>query len=167
MARFLILVAWCCIPASLAAASMAAPQPLFLINTSPSEPLGLYVRSSLPPGPGRLAAFHTPPPGRRYAEAHLPEIGSGGILKTLVAGPQSQVCALGGVLSVDQRTLGSIHQHDRAGRVLPHWEGCRTLAAGEYFAFSDRIPNSFDSRYYGPVTERDLIGVFEPLWVAR
>lgn len=167
MARLLTLLAWCCIPASLAVASMAAPQPLFLINTSPSEPVGLYVRSPLPPEPGRLAAFPTPPPGRRYAQAHLPKIAAGGILKTLVAGPQSQVCAVGGVFSVDRRALGSIHQQDRAGRALPHWEGCRTLAAGEYVAFSDRIPNSFDSRYYGPVAERDLIGVFEPLWVRR
>lgn len=146
-------------------ASLAAPQPLFLINTSPSEPLGLYVRVPATPAAGRLAAFRPPAAGRAYAKAHLPEVGRGGILKTLVAGAGDQACADGRVLRVNGRILGSIHDHDRAGRMLPHWSGCRTLLAGEFLAFSDRIPNSYDSRYYGPVGEADLIGVFAPLWV--
>jgi len=148
-------------------ASLAAPQPLFLINTSPSEPKGLYVRSPLSPDVGRLVAFHVPPAGRAYVAAHMPQIGKGGVLKALVGGPGSQLCADDGVLRLDGRALGPIHARDRAGRALPQWRGCRMLRPGEYAVFSGRITNSLDSRYYGPVRDADLIGVFEPLWVAK
>lgn len=165
MGHHLHLLGACCLPACLGLASLATPQPLFLVNTSPSEPLGLYVRSKLPPAAGRLAAFHPPAAGRAYAAAHLPEIGRGGILKRLAAGPGSRVCAQGRVFLVNGRPLGTIQLHDHAGRALPRWEGCVTLGPGQFVAYSDRIPNSFDSRYYGPVGPAEIIGAYEPLWV--
>ena len=164
MGHHLNLLAACCLPACLGLASLATPQPLFLINTSPSEPLGLYVRSALPPATGRLAAFHPPALGRAYASAHLPQIGRGGILKRLAAGQGSQVCAHDQVFLVNGQ-LGAIRLHDDAGRALPRWEGCLTLGPDQFVAYSDRIPNSFDSRYYGPVGPADIIGAYEPLWV--
>ena len=51
-------------------------------------------------------------------------------------------------------------------RTLPVWRGCRALRRGEFFVFSNRIPNSFDSRYYGPVTQAQILGVFQPLMVS-
>lgn len=165
MAHHLTMLAACCLPASLALAGLAAPQPLFLINTSPSEPVGLYIRAAGEPTVGRLAAFRPPQGGRAYAQAYLPEIGAGGILKTLVAGPGSQICAEQDLFRINGRLMGPIHRRDSAGRLLPHWEGCLTLGRGQYAAFSNRIPNSFDSRYYGPVNQADVIGAFEPLWV--
>lgn len=159
-----LLVAACALPASLAMAARLAPQPTFLINTSPSEPPGLYIRSAAGPAPGRLAAFRTPEPGRLYAAAHLREIGRGGILKTLVGGAGDRACVAAGTLTLNGRPLGRVLDRDRRGRPLPRWTGCRTLGPGEYLAFSGRIPNSYDSRYYGPVRDADLIGVFSPLW---
>lgn len=85
----------------------------------------------------------------------------------LAAGPGSRVCALDQVLLINGRQMGPIWPRDRAGRPLPHWEGCLTLGPGEFLAYSERIPNSFDSRYYGPVGQADLIGAYEPLWVRR
>ncbi|CAN7609809.1 S26 family signal peptidase [Phenylobacterium sp. LjRoot164] len=164
MGRHLHLLAACCLPASLALAGMAAPQPLILINTSPSEPLGLYRRAPGPPERGRLAAFRVPAAGQSYAAAHLPQIGRGGVLKSLVGAAGDEVCA-DEVLRLNGRVLGPIAPHDRVGRPLPRWRGCKVLQKDEFLAFSSRIPTSFDSRYYGPVGEEDLIGVFEPLWV--
>jgi conjugative transfer signal peptidase TraF len=165
MSRFMPLIAACCLPTSLALAGMILPHPLVLLNTSPSEPLGLYVRSAGPPGVGRIAAFRTPMAGRAYAAAYLPEIGPGGILKTLVAGPGDRACAEGDQLTVNQRGMGRIRARDSRGRSLPRWRGCLTLGSDQYLAFSNRIPNSFDSRYYGPVRTGDMIGVFAPVWV--
>jgi type IV secretory pathway protease TraF len=32
--------------------------------------------------------------------------------------------------------------------------------------FSDRVPNSFDSRYYGPVQRAAMLGVYVPLMIS-
>jgi type IV secretory pathway protease TraF len=154
------------LPVGLAVASAALPRPLVLINPSPSVPPGLYLRSPLEPAVGRLLAFYTPRPGRAYAQANLPELDRGSILKPVAAGEGAKVCALEGRLSVDGRVLGPIVARDRRGQLLPHWTGCRRLGAGEYLVFSSRIWNSFDSRYYGPVARTDILGVYRPLWVA-
>jgi type IV secretory pathway protease TraF len=53
--------------------------------------------------------------------------------------------------------------HDSESRPLPRWRACRRLDAGEFFVFSNRIPNSFDSRYYGPVRREAIVGVFRPI----
>ncbi len=38
------------------------------------------------------------------------------------------------------------------------------MASDEYFVFSDRVPNSFDSRYFGPISRAAIIGVYRPLF---
>ena len=52
---------------------------------------------------------------------------------------------------------------DTAGRVLPSWDGCRTLAADEVFLLGDTA-DSFDSRYWGPVRTTAIDGVWRPLF---
>ncbi len=37
------------------------------------------------------------------------------------------------------------------------------MAADEYFVFSNRVPNSFDSRYFGPISRAAILGVYRPL----
>ena len=81
----------------------------------------------------------------------------------MAAGQGTRVCA-GAELVVAGRALGPIADHDRAGRPLPRWRGCRRLSAGEYAVFSGRIPDSFDSRYYGPVSRAEILGVYAPIW---
>ncbi|MDH3770929.1 MAG: S26 family signal peptidase [Nitrospirota bacterium] len=46
------------------------------------------------------------------------------------------------------------------------WTACQVLGADRYFAFSDWVPNSFDSRYFGPVDADEITGVYRPLFVA-
>jgi conjugative transfer signal peptidase TraF len=138
---------------------------LLLHNASPSEPEGLYVRSSEPPAVGRLVTFMTPAAGSAYVDAHLRYLRRSPILKALAAGPGSFVCTTSGRLVIDGRIAAPVAAADRHGVALPHWNGCRRLRAGEWFAYSDRIPNSFDSRYYGPIRADQIIGVYRPLWV--
>jgi conjugative transfer signal peptidase TraF len=146
------------------AIASSAPQPVLLINTSPSEPLGLYLRSAGPATVGALIAFHTPARGKAYVRAHMPELVHGSILKQVVAGAGAVVCNDGKVLTLNGKRLGLVQAHDRRGDVLPSWKGCQVLGPGELFVSSDRIWNSFDSRYYGPVPADELVGVFHPLW---
>ncbi len=138
-----------------------------LVNTTPSEPLGLYVRKSGLPGPGQLVSFPAPAAAFPYADRRLAYLHRVPLLKAIIAGPGDRVCTLGDHLVVNGRTLGAIIDLDREGRPLPHWRDCRALRADELFAYSDRVPNSFDSRYFGPVPKASVIGVFQPLLIAR
>jgi len=139
-------------------------RPAVLFNPSPSEPPGLYRLSSARPVPGRIIAFKVPAAGRAYAAAHLTYVARSAILKEIAAGEGALVCERGGLVSIEGRVRGKVANVDRAGVPLPHWSGCRRLAPGQFFVLSNRIPNSFDSRYYGPVSRSDLLGVYQPLW---
>lgn len=158
-----LLVLAALIPAPLALGSLWLTAPVVLLNTSPSEPIGLYRRIRAAPAPGRLIAFQPPPAALDYLQVALPGRARGSILKMVVAGEGAQACA-DTQLTVEGRVLGPVVARDRAGRVLPYWRGCRRLTAGEYLVFSGRIPNSFDSRYYGPVRRGEILGVYAPLW---
>lgn len=138
-----------------------------LLNTTPSEPLGLYGRAAGVPGPGRLVAFPAPLPAFPYADRRLAYLHRTPLLKGIVAGPGDQVCTLGGQLVVNGRRLAAIADNDSEGRTLPHWTACRAMRDGELFAYSDRAPNSFDSRYFGPVPAASVIGVYRPLFVIK
>ncbi len=54
---------------------------------------------------------------------------------------------------------------DRWGRPLPSWPQCRRLRPGELFLLSVTNPASFASRYFGPVSAADVIGVARPVWL--
>jgi conjugative transfer signal peptidase TraF len=147
-----------------AAARAAIGAPLVLKNQSPSEPTGFYRLSNQAPAPGRVIAFRVPAAGRSYAVLHLPSIARSAILKEIAASDGAFVCEQNGALSIAGQARGNAAATDRHGVALPRWSGCRHLAVGEYFVLSNRIPNSFDSRYYGPVPRANVIGVYRPLW---
>lgn len=146
--------------------SLAAPgAPLALINTTPSEPIGLYWRTTQAPGPGRLIAFPPPIEAAHVADGHLARLHS--FLKIVDAGGGDVVCAEGDALLINGAPRGRIAAVDSTGRPLPQWRGCRMLRSDELFVLSNRVPNSFDSRYFGPVSLRSVIGVYRPLWVSQ
>ena len=138
--------------------------PVLVYNPSSSEPIGFYRLTKEAITPGRLAAFRVPELGRAYAAAHIPYVIRNSILKQIAAGPGNTVCVQKTRILVDGQPRGDIALHDRDGVALPHWAGCRRLGVGEYFALSNRIPNSFDSRYFGPLRSSDVLGVYSPLW---
>ena len=154
-------------PVPLAVASALADRPAILLNTTPSEPMGLYLATDARPARGARIAFRIPGPGRGYAARDMPERLRSSILKTVLAREGDRVCTTSGRLVVNGRDLAPISERDRHGERLPRWRDCRPLRAGEYFVFSSRIPNSFDSRYYGPVSSSDVIGVYAPLGASR
>jgi type IV secretory pathway protease TraF len=60
--------------------------------------------------------------------------------------------------------MGAARARDRRGRVLPSWQGCRTLAQGEVFLMNWDEPASLDSRYFGPLSLTTIAGRAEPVW---
>jgi type IV secretory pathway protease TraF len=139
--------------------------PLILYNGSPSEPIGFYRLSAAAPAKGVLVAFPVPRAGRDYAKSALPYLTHTPILKNVAAAYPQTACAIDGTLRIDGRAAGAIAVADSHGQALPRWRGCIRIGRRELFAFSNRIPNSFDSRYYGPVPVSSVLGVYEPLWI--
>ena len=144
-------------------AAVYARDPLFLWNGTPSEPEGFYVRTDEGPAKGRLVAFRVPEAAFPYADRHLRYLHAIPALKELAAGPGDRVCIKGGALSINGQRRGAIIRFDRDGRPLPVWNACRALAADEFFAFSNRVPNSFDSRYFGPVKRSRIVAAYRPI----
>ena len=147
--------------AMLGAASLGGPWVLW--NRTDSEPLGVYTRSLQPPAIGRLIAFRAPAAAFPYADGRMAYLRRVPILKQIAAAEGDLVCVRDGVLAINGRPTAPVYARDPRGRALPQWNGCRRLGVTEYFVYSDRIPNSFDSRYYGPVPGDQVLGVYSPV----
>jgi conjugative transfer signal peptidase TraF len=147
------------------AATLAIGRPWLLSNTTPSEPPGLYLGTWQPPKVGRIVAFHAPAAAFPYADTHMGYLRRVPLLKAVAAGPGDHVCTTSGRLVINGEDRAPIARVDGAGRALPRWSGCRVLGNDEFFVFSDRVRNSFDSRYYGPVPRAALLGVYVPLTI--
>ena len=157
----------------LAALMLAVGRPVaapLVYNDSASVPLGFWWRvggQETALRPGMVIGFRPPAAGRTYVAANLPQyLHDELILKYVVATAGARICRdAAGAFSVDGRVLGRALKADKHGNPLPAWQGCRMLPAGSVAVFSSRIPNSYDSRYYGAVPARDIKAVYRPLWV--
>ena len=149
----------------IAITAMIDPLPRLMWNATASVPTGLY---ALQPGgsrrPGELVAVTPPEPLASYLAAggYLPR--GVPLLKHVAAMPGQRVCRAAGAILIDGKLAGQARQHDRRGRPLPVWTGCRTLSAGELFLMNTAAPDSLDGRYFGPLPASSVLGRATPLW---
>ena len=132
--------------------------PLFLYPSSASLPAGLYMRSFEPVRVGSIVAFPAPAVARRHQERDGSQVPSTYLfIKPVAAGPGDWVCndPVNG-LEINGVWLALVAKSDNRGRSLPVWHSCRLLRDKEFFLFSDTVPNSFDSRYYGTVQDHQI-----------
>ncbi len=150
----------------------AGPAPMFpkllLWNASASVPRGLYrLRSPYPLHSNELVVATPPAPLvkflalRGYLPAGVP------LLKHIAALSGQTVCRIAHAVTIDGDPVAVARDRDRLGRMLPAWKGCRTLRAGEVFLHNANVPNSFDGRYFGPVSTAAITARAEPLWTIR
>ena len=131
--------------------------PRILWNISPSAPTGFYWLMRRPPSLGALAVTRLPNPflGLAGARGYLPV---GTLLIKRVAGAAGDVvCRHGAVVTINRRIVAYARTADAAARLLPRWSGCARLNAAQVFVLSPR-PDSFDSRYFGPLAAALLDG---------
>ena len=140
-------------------------RPLVLLNTTSSEPVGLYLASPNRLCVGQIVAFRAPPAAFPYADARLAYLHRTPMLKAIAAAVGDHVCTVAGRLRINGWDRSPVVARDSRGARLPHWLGCRRLTSGEVFVFSDHVPNSFDSRYFGPVSTRAILGTYRPLLI--
>lgn len=155
---------------SIALAALLLPalhaMPLRLVwNASASLPIGLYrIEPGAPVRFGELAAVRPSlalerfMAERRYVERNVP------LLKPVAATSGATVCRTGPRVTINGHTVAMALPHDRFGRPLPRWSGCRLLASSEIFLIAPASAASFDSRYFGVVTRRQVIGRAVPIW---
>lgn len=137
----------------------------FRVNLTNSLPLGIYrvvplrtasyVAFCMPNAAGRLSV------ARGYRPIGSCSEGGAPLLKQLVANPGDHVAvsaagiAVNGVLLPNTQALNQ----DRAGRALLPWAfGDYVVAPGEFWVASTSNRYSYDSRYYGPVSARQVLG---------
>ena len=144
------------------------PTPKLVWNASASTPEGLYlVRPDPAPKVGDIVVVNPPPrlaeflAQRGYLPKGLP------LLKAVAAVHGQSVCRIGGRVSVDRRLIVWALVKDRIGRPLPHWRGCRIIANGEVFLVNRAVPDSLDSRYFGPIPIRQIVGAARPIWLVK
>ena len=154
----------------LSALYLSAPalSEVLTLNVSQSEPVGLYLRQpEIAPRVGDLISF--PMPQTSWAAKHRPDFkGRWKILKAVAGAEGDKVCTNDRHLTINGKLISVIVDRDSTGDTLPHWIDCRPLKAGELFVYSSRIPNSFDSRYYGPINAK-VARIYKPFitWGAK
>jgi conjugative transfer signal peptidase TraF len=140
--------------------------PLVIYNASASAPIGFYrVLPAMPLAIYDLVLARTPDTAReladrrRYIPATVP------LVKRVAARPGARVCATGAAVTIDGLFVAERRSTDGQGRTLPSWTGCHVLAEDEFFLLMADKPDSFDSRYFGPVRLDAVIGRLAPLWL--
>jgi conjugative transfer signal peptidase TraF len=140
-------------------------------NASPSLPVGFYrsvSRDRLEPGDiVRLTLPESMQPVLdRWGYANHQE--SRFLIKQIAGLPGQTVCHQSGQIVVNGVIWGPVHRVDHLGYPLPQAlsEGtCEQLGPAAYFVATPQGA-SLDSRYFGPVSRRDILQVLQPLWVA-
>ena len=144
------------------ALGMTNEAPLILYPITPSLPPGFYVRTFEPPTVGMIAAFRVPEAAKHYKASIGEDVHDDFlIMKPIVAGPGDQVCSrIEEGLFISGKRIAPTSLRDRSKRKLPNWRGCRQLLEDELFTLSTYLPNSFDSRHYGPISVDDIRGIY-------
>ncbi len=150
------------------AALLLPPAPRLVWNASGSMPRGLYtLRPMAELRPGMLVAIRPPASlagylaGRGYLPASVP------LLKPVAGLPGQRVCRTGRRVSIDGIIAGMARSHDSRQRPLPIWQGCQQLRPGEVFLMNPAVPDSMDSRYFGPLPMVQILGEAMPLWLTE
>ncbi len=162
----LILLGFTAVATTLVFLSALPHRALFVWNATGSAPVGLYFvvpRGALVTGDLVLV---TPPFDAEQLAVQRGYLGANVPLVKHVGGLAGDwICTAGMRVSINGRPAAIRLARDTAGRALPGWTGCRRLRSDEVFLLNGSVPQSFDSRYFGPVSRNAVQAVLRPLWV--
>jgi conjugative transfer signal peptidase TraF len=152
---------------ALSAIALAQPRantPRIVYNASASVPIGYYAVMPVSDIERHdLVLVQTPAAvrgladQRRYLPRDVP------MIKGVAALSKDVVCAVGETIAINGQPTVTRQRYDRAGRVMPWWEGCVRLDEDDVFLLNPGAPYSFDGRYFGVVKRSLVIGKVRPL----
>ncbi len=140
------------------------PKPKLLYNPSASAPIGWYnLADKTPPKVGDQVAAYAPDWARNLADErrYLPY--EYPMIKTIWASYGTTICAQNNRISVPNYPVIISLSQDSLGRDMPKLSGCFTLQPDEYFLVSPDVQAGFDSRYFGAVRRKNILGRVEYL----
>lgn len=144
------------------------------INTTDSLPKGIYLITDDENAPlvefcpqGVFSALSAV---RGYRPHGLCPDGAAPLLKPVIAHAGDTVGLAAEGIRVNGKLLPNTEPRrvDTSGRPLPAWSpGVYLVAPGTVWVASTYHPNSFDSRYFGPISLGIIRHRLRPLWVLR
>lgn len=165
MTRIATMLATALSSITLGTLAFVEPPKVLIWNASASAPIGLYaVRQADDIEVADLLAVATPPliaefmADRGYLPIGVP------MMKRVLALPGQTVCRHGLDIIAYGSTVGHAREHDKSGRKMPVWQGCRRIGDDELFLMNFDIPDSVDGRYFGPLSRRFVIGRALPVF---
>ncbi len=136
----------------------------WLINLSTSVPRGLYRTIDQQPETGQLAIVKPYGPIARLAydrgylaRGHM-------LLKPIAARSGDEICRQGRDIFINGAIAVKAWVKDSLGRILISWVGCIRLRRSQVFLLAYHAA-SFDSRYFGAIERRHILGTAIPLWL--
>jgi conjugative transfer signal peptidase TraF len=153
----------------LASIVLAVRKPCYYLNLSDSEPWGIY---QLMPFnghliTGELVIMEVPVQAHPfvYGRGWLPQ--GGLLLKNIGAIPGDQIIIENSRIMINQKYIGPVFNHDSQGKPLPEIRGSFRIQPGYFLPLATAIPNSFDGRYFGPVSLRLIVGKAKPVLIFK
>jgi conjugative transfer signal peptidase TraF len=143
------------------------------VNLSPSAPRGLYrtVTGTSARGAWVVACVDAEAAALARARGYLRPGPCPGAVQPVL---KPVVAVAGDVVDLGPEAVIVNGEHlpaspsaavDSSGHPLPHaaW-GRHVVGAGEVWVVSTRVPNSWDSRYVGPIPVSQVLAVARPVW---
>ncbi len=147
---------------ALAVASTVDLPKKLIYNASESAPVGFYWVDEGAISRGDYVYVHGPERVRRLVveRGYLPP--GMPLVKRVVGLNGDRICHVGTEIFLNGTVVATAKERDGLGRQMPRWHGCHILSEQAVFLLQDH-PQSFDSRYFGPVDRRLIIGRATPL----
>jgi conjugative transfer signal peptidase TraF len=146
----------------------------YRLNMTASYPIGIYqVDENKTIARGEMILFCPPPQGlflvgakRGYIAAGICPGNISPLQKRIVAitGDKITTTHAGVFINGELQKNSVIYRNDYQGNPLPMYKG-GVLQEGEIFVMSDYNDRSFDSRYYGAVPSKNIIGHTKPIFL--
>ncbi len=135
-------------------------KPPMILNETPSMAKGAYVRVDdvARLKRGDIIAMAINGQSRDYLVKQLGYPDDTMLIKRVAGISGDLVCRRETAVTIGSKAIVAARM-DKHGNSLPAWGGCRVLLPNEVFLLGDHA-SSFDSRYFGPVTKDELVGIY-------
>lgn len=123
---------------------------IFIINTSYSLPVGIYLISNDKNYTKGDIVVIDPPTEIKNFMVNRGYLKNNNYLLKKIYGMQGDIYTTKDNLSyINDKYIGTIYKVDSSNRPLPQFTGKHIIPAGYFLPIADNRPNSYDGRYFG------------------